>query len=102
MGMTEDPLRQLLQSQGLAILDGGLATELEAKGCDLSDELWSARLLLDEPQLIAEVHRDYLAAGADCIISASYQATLPGFMARGLGERRSLRCLSGRWLRVSR
>ncbi|MCA9981782.1 MAG: homocysteine S-methyltransferase, partial [Anaerolineales bacterium] len=64
----------------------GLATELERRGYDLHDALWSARILLEEPEAIAQVHRDYLWAGADVLISASYQATVPGFMARGLSE----------------
>jgi homocysteine S-methyltransferase len=68
------------------ILDGGLATELESRGFDLSDELWSARLLLDAPHAIREVHLDYLKAGADCVISASYQGTIKGFTRRGLSE----------------
>ncbi len=66
------------------MLDGGLATELEAAGHELSDALWSARLLVDDPGSIERVHRAYLDAGADCIITASYQATTAGFMARGL------------------
>lgn len=82
----KNPIQPFLEHQGVLILDGGLATELEARGCDLSDELWSARLLLDDPDLIRQVHYDYLAAGADCIISASYQATIPGLMRRGLRE----------------
>lgn len=73
-----------IQRQGFLLLDGGLATELEAAGHDLSDALWSARLLLDDPGSIVRVHRRYLEAGADCIITASYQATVAGFMARGL------------------
>ena len=81
-----NPIRPFLEQQGVLILDGGLATELEARGCDLSDELWSARLLLDAPDLIRQLHYDYLVAGADCVISASYQATIPGLMARGLSE----------------
>ena len=68
------------------MLDGGLATELENRGHDLDDVLWSARLLLDEPAAIGQVHQDYLTAGADCLITASYQGTIPGFMQRGLGE----------------
>ena len=44
-----DPLSALIDEQGLVILDGGLATELEARGHDLTDALWSARLLLDAP-----------------------------------------------------
>lgn len=68
------------------ILDGGLATELEARGFDLGDDLWSARLLWDCPEAILELHRDYLKAGADCVTSASYQATAEGFATRGLTE----------------
>jgi len=68
------------------MLDGGMATALEARGCDLVDELWSAKVLLEAPDLIRDVHLDYLLAGADCIATASYQATLPGFRNRGLDE----------------
>jgi len=68
------------------MLDGGLATELENRGHDLDDILWSARLLVDDPAAIRQVHQDYLAAGADCLITASYQGTISGFMQRGLGE----------------
>jgi homocysteine S-methyltransferase len=79
-----NPITPFLQKQGALILDGGLATELERRGCDLSDELWSARLLMDDPDLIRQVHLDYYWAGADCCTSASYQASVPGFMRRGL------------------
>jgi homocysteine S-methyltransferase len=65
------------------VLDGGLATELEARGGDLKDDLWSAKLLTEAPDLIRQVHWDYLAAGADCIVSASYQATVEGFTKKG-------------------
>jgi homocysteine S-methyltransferase len=81
-----NPIRPFLDFQDALILDGGLATELEARGCDLSDELWSARLLLENPALIQQVHLDYYWAGADCGISASYQATIPALRARGLSE----------------
>ncbi|WP_084956859.1 homocysteine S-methyltransferase [Thermoactinospora rubra] len=66
------------------VLDGGLATHLETLGADLGDELWSARLLLEDPALIRRVHADYFAAGAEVATTASYQASLPGFMRRGL------------------
>ena len=82
---TPDPLSALLDEQGLVILDGGLATELEARGHELTDALWSARLLLDAPEAIADVHAAYLEAGADCVVSSSYQATLEGFRRRGVG-----------------
>jgi homocysteine S-methyltransferase len=61
-----------------------LATELENRGHDLNHPLWSARLLINKPDEIFAVHRTYLEAGADCIISASYQASLAGFISEGL------------------
>lgn len=79
-----NPLVPFLEQQGFLLLDGGLATELERYGYDLNDPLWSARLLLEKPEAIQQVHRDYLQAGADCLITASYQATIPGFQQRGL------------------
>jgi homocysteine S-methyltransferase len=66
------------------VLDGGLATELESRGHDLRDSLWSARLLCDDPQAIEEVHVAYFEAGADVAITASYHATLEGFEAGGI------------------
>jgi homocysteine S-methyltransferase len=66
------------------VLDGGLATELEKRGFDLEDPLWSAKVLLEAPGAIAEVHLDYLMAGADCITSSTYQATFQGLADRGL------------------
>lgn len=81
--MVENPLAPFLEQQPSLILDGGLATELERRGFDLDDSLWSARLLSRAPQAIKAVHWDYLEAGADCIITASYQATIPGFRSKG-------------------
>ena len=68
------------------VLDGGLATQLEAQGHDLGSALWSAALLRSNPQAIARAHRAFLEAGAECIISASYQASRGGFMSLGLSE----------------
>lgn len=79
-----NPITPFLQKQGSLILDGGLATELERHGHDLSDALWSARLLVDAPEAIRQVHLDYYWAGADCCTGASYQATIPSFVRRGL------------------
>lgn len=72
------------------ILDGGLATELEARGHDLSDRLWSARLLLTDPDAIEDVHLAYFRAGAQVATTASYQATVPGFQAAGLDRATAL------------
>lgn len=81
-----NPLLPIIAEQGLVVLDGGLATALEARGCNLVDDLWSAKILLEGPDHIRAVHLDYLRAGADCITSSSYQATLPGFRNRGLND----------------
>lgn len=77
------PLSGILRSNPVVILDGGLATELEARGADLSGRLWSARLLQDNPELIAGVHRAYFEAGADVAITASYQASFEGLAKAG-------------------
>ncbi len=66
------------------LLDGGLATQLEAQGCDISNALWSASLLLENPQAIVDAGRAFLDAGAECIATASYQASREGFALRGL------------------
>ena len=71
-------------------VDGALATELEAFGCDLEDPLWSAKVLLEQPHLVKRVHRDYFRAGAAVAVTASYQATTLGFARRGLGEEEAL------------
>jgi homocysteine S-methyltransferase len=74
------------------ILDGGLSNALAARGHDLSDELWTARLLRDAPEEIAAVHRAYYAAGAEVATTASYQASVPGLERAGvpLGEAEAL------------
>lgn len=81
-----NPITTILRDYPVIILDGAMATELERRGCDLNDPLWSAKVLIEQPDLIAEVHRDYFAAGADCAITASYQASIAGFARRGLSE----------------
>ena len=69
---------------GTVILDGGLATELEARGSDVSSALWSARLLRDDPAAIVAAHAAFAAAGAQVATTASYQATVEGFVAAGV------------------
>jgi homocysteine S-methyltransferase len=78
------PFDRFFAHSGFVMLDGALATELERRGSVLDDALWSARILLENPDLIRQVHYDYLAAGADVITTASYQATFTGFARRGL------------------
>ncbi|MEU1312696.1 homocysteine S-methyltransferase [Streptomyces cinnamoneus] len=79
------PLADAL-ARGPLVLDGGLSNQLVAQGCDLSDELWSARLLADAPEQIEAAHTAYARAGARVLITASYQATFEGFARRGAGR----------------
>jgi homocysteine S-methyltransferase len=71
---------------GPIVLDGGLATQLESKGCDLDSELWSAQLLHDDPDGIVQAHMAYFAAGAEVATTASYQASIAGFARAGIGR----------------
>ena len=68
------------------ILDGGLSNVLESFGCDLNQQLWSAKILIDQPEMIIQAHLAYLEAGAQCITSSSYQATIKGFERIGLNR----------------
>jgi len=62
-------------SERAVLLDGGLATQLEAQGCDLSGGLWSGRVLLEEPEQVAAAHRAFAGAGAEVLTTASYQVS---------------------------
>lgn len=83
--MPADVIESWLRAQPRLVLDGALATELERRGADLHDPLWSARVLVEQPDLIRQVHLDYFNAGADVATTASYQASFEGFAGRGLG-----------------
>ena len=81
-----NPLEEALIKKKTLVLDGALATELEARGCDLNNDLWSASAVIEKPELIKEIYMDYLKAGADIITGASYQASIEGFVKRGLSN----------------
>lgn len=83
----------MLFSDGPVILDGGLATELEERGCDISGALWSARVLREQPEAIEQLHYDYYAAGASIAITASYQASYEGFATLGIDADETTRLL---------
>ncbi len=87
------PIAEALAAQRVLILDGALATELERRGADLKDPLWSAKCLLERPDMIRDVHLDYLEAGADIVTTATYQATFEGFGAHGIGHEGAARSM---------
>jgi len=74
-----NPIAAILDYYPALVIDGALATELERRGYDLKDSLWSAKILLEQPDAIKQLHFDYFTAGADCAITASYQATITAF-----------------------
>ncbi|MFP8964951.1 homocysteine S-methyltransferase [Pokkaliibacter sp. CJK22405] len=86
-------LTERLQQNMPLIIDGALATELEARGLDLNDALWSARVLMENPDVIRQVHRDYFEAGAQITITASYQATFEGFAQRGISHEQAAKLM---------
>ncbi len=90
----QNPLLDFARHQGVMLLDGGLATALEDAGQDLNDPLWSAKVLMDAPHVIRSAHRSFLEAGADCIASATYQATVPGFARLGISAQESAALLA--------
>ncbi len=79
-------LTRRLDAGGAVVLDGGLSNALEDSGADLSSSLWTARLLLDEPQRVAAVHEAYFRAGAEVATTASYQASVPSLVDVGLSR----------------
>lgn len=85
-----NPIATILDHYPALVIDGALATELERRGCDLKDDLWSAKILLEQPEKIKQVHYDYFKAGAECAITASYQATIEGFIKRGLNKQEAI------------
>ena len=70
-----------------AVLDGGLATAIEAKGADLNHPLWSAKVLKENPEFIFDSHFEFMEAGGDFVLTASYQASVIGFKDYGLYDR---------------
>jgi homocysteine S-methyltransferase len=91
--MPDGPLDRVLRDDGVLLLDGGLGTELERRGSDLSDPLWSARLLATEPEAIIGAHLAYFRAGAQVATTASYQATFEGFSAAGIESAEAARLI---------
>ena len=88
-----NPIKPILEQKKHMIIDGALASELQRRGCDLNDSLWSAKVLIEQPELIQQVHYDYFVAGADCAITASYQATPMGFAQKGIELEESIKLI---------
>ena len=81
--------RDQLQFTQARVLDGGMASELEFLGADISGPLWSAHVLEGSPEKVSAVHRSYLEAGADILLTASYQVSRKGYAEFGLDSGRA-------------
>ena len=81
--MGKTTIQSVLDRNGIMVIDGSMATALEALGADTRSSLWTAAALAEQPELVKQVHLDYFRAGADCGITCSYQATIPGLTAHG-------------------
>jgi len=79
----------LIARTGGVVIDGAMSTPLERMGCNLNNRLWSASVLMQAPEKIRQVHRDYFEAGANVAITASYQATEAGFAQAGIDAARA-------------
>jgi len=93
-------IEKILSEYPFIILDGGFATELEKKGFNLKDRLWSAKIIAEDPGAVRDVHLSYLNAGADCIITSSYQATVPGFISAGYSRSEAI-ALIGKSVKIA-
>jgi homocysteine S-methyltransferase len=80
--------------RGIHVLDGGMASELEYQGARIDGPLWSAHVLEDAPEKVRAVHRAYIEAGAECILTASYQVSRMGYAEIGLSAERADAALS--------
>lgn len=89
------------KERGPLILDGATGTELELQGYDVSGHLWSAKYLLDQPEVLAKLHLQYLEAGSDLLLSASYQASVEGLASVGLTKKEALAVI-GRSVRLAK
>ena len=76
-------------------LDGGLSTALENNGNKLTTSLWTGELILVNPSEITKAHLDFINAGADIIITSSYQISYLGCSKRGWSESKTDQALRG-------
>ncbi|GAX01300.1 homocysteine S-methyltransferase [Secundilactobacillus silagei] len=87
--MNNDLIKNWLEKQSALVVDGAMATELEKRGVDTDNDLWSAMALVHDPDAVVAVHRSYFDAGANIAITDSYQANIPAFVKAGLTQEQS-------------
>lgn len=89
LNLENNRLYKYLNEGNILLLDGGMSNQLEEQGYDLNSKLWSAELLLSEPRAIIDAHLHYLRAGAQCLITASYQASVSELMNLSIDKKQA-------------
>lgn len=79
----KNSIENIIKENKIMVIDGSMSTPLENRGVSLNSKLWTAKILAEQPELIKQVHKNYFKAGADCGITCSYQASIPGLMENG-------------------
>ena len=92
--MGKATIQEVLNKTGIMVIDGSMSTALEALGANTKSSLWTASALAEQPELVRQVHLDYFRAGADCGITCSYQATIPGLTAHGYSAKDAERIIA--------
>lgn len=87
-------IQDVLDKNKIMVIDGSMSTALEELGADINNSLWTAGTLATEPELVRQVHLNYFRAGADCGITCTYQATIPGLMENGYTEEEAERIIA--------
>jgi homocysteine S-methyltransferase len=70
------------------LLDGAIGTELQRLGVPMDNTAWAATALASHPHIVLQMHREYLAAGADIITTNTFSSARHNLAPIGLGERR--------------
>jgi homocysteine S-methyltransferase len=84
--MVEISLNERLDRQECLLMDGGMGSEIEHRGYPTHLPLWSAEVLLDHPEIVLQIHKDYIEAGAEIIITDTFRTTRRAFARKGMGE----------------
>jgi len=75
------------KTKEIILLDGGTGGELRSRGVNLSDNIWSATGLVDAPDVVIDIHTDYIQAGADVITTNTYGVIKENLELDGIGDR---------------
>ena len=83
----EGLLSTMLFRKHPVILDGAMGTELQRRGVDIGLPLWSANGLIAHPEIVLQIHKDYVEAGADIITTNTFRTTRRAFRNANLPDR---------------